>query len=156
MTRRRSLLVLAASSWAARAWAHHGWDAYDTRQPLYIEGPVTTLMWADPHPHLELLHRPGYALPMDLADRDIPAQRAPFDARAVLRRAVVPAGSEARWRVDLPELNRLIAWDLARPKIGMRLGVVGYAGPPVTGTPTMVAEILFIGERAYPMRSDPA
>lgn len=156
MTRRRSLLVLAASSWAAHAWAHHGWDIYDTRRPLYVEGLVVTLTWADPHPRLELLHRPEYALARNLAESDVPAQKEALDVKDILRRAVVPTGPEARWRVDLPELNRLVAWDLKRPKIGMRLGVLGYAGPPVTGTATMAAEVLFIGERAYPMRSDPA
>ncbi|TFY99865.1 DUF6152 family protein [Ramlibacter rhizophilus] len=153
---RRSLLALAGAACAApRAFANHGWSIYDTARPLYIEGPVTTILWADPHPHLELLHRPGYALPADLAHRRMPAQREAADLEGMLRAATVPLTPEGHWRVELPELNRLVAWDVKRPRIDTRLGVLGYPGPPVTGTPTLRAEVLFIGDRAYPLRSSP-
>lgn len=60
-----------------------------------------------------------------------------------------------RWRIELPTLARLSKWDLPRPKIDPLIGVVGHPGPPVTGTPTLQAEVLFIGGRAYPLRSVP-
>ena len=60
------------------------------------------------------------------------------------------------WYVSLPTLARLSVWGVPRPHIKQVIGLVGYPGPPVTGTPAVKAEILFIGRRAYPMRSDPA
>jgi hypothetical protein len=76
--------------------------------------------------------------------------------QALLSRARLPVSDDAIWRVDLPSLARLTIWDLPRPKIGNVLGIVGFAGPPVTGSPTLQAEIIFIGEKGYPLRSDPA
>ena len=61
---------------------------------------------------------------------------------------------EGRWRVDLPPLYRLMAGKVERPKIGGMVGVIGFAGPLVTGTPTMRAELLFVSDSVYPMRSD--
>lgn len=63
---------------------------------------------------------------------------------------------DAKWTPCACSLARVSAWNLRRPKIKQVIGVIGFAGPPVTGTPTLRAEILFIGDRAYPMRSDPA
>lgn len=141
---------------AGRGWAHHAWEPYDSAAPLYLEGPVLNIIWADPHPHLEIAHRPGTALPRDFARRRIPPQQEPVDVEALLRKATVPVGEDRIWQVQLPSLARLSAWGVQRPKIDDVIGVLGLRGPPVTNSPTVRAEILFIGDRAYPMRSDPA
>lgn len=155
--KRRSLLLAAGALPVAGLRAEHGWEAYDLARPLYLEGEVAVILWSDPHPHLELLHRQDARLPHDLLLRRIPRQRDPIDLVAVLARAVVPpAANDRRWRVDLPTLARLSKWGLPRPKIKQVIGVIGYPGPPVTGTSTLRAEVLFIGDRAYPLRSDPA
>ena len=159
MIRRREFgfgALAGAALWTCRARATHGWEAYDTARPLYLEGPVVVLFWFGPHPHLELMHRPGYAIPPDLPKRPVPRQQDPVDVERLLRTATIPVAPEGRWRVELAELHRLTRWGVERPMIGARLGVIGYAGPPVTGTPTLRAEILFVGDKAYPMRSDPA
>ncbi|MGV3572839.1 MAG: hypothetical protein ACO1PB_19760 [Ramlibacter sp.] len=154
---RRTFAIAVAALPFGFARAEHGWEAYDLAVPLYLEGEVTHIIWGDPHPHLELLHRPAQQVPADLRLRQIPAQKQAVDARRLLAEARVAPRSTGRfWRVELPSLARLQAWDMRRPKVGQVLGVIGFAGPPVTGTPTLRAEILFIGDRAYPMRSDPA
>jgi hypothetical protein len=155
--RRRSLLIALAAAPAGFVRAHHGWEPFDPALALYLEGPVTQIIWADPHPHLELLHRPEVMLPGDLRDRAIPPQRETVDTAQLLARArVAPAFSGRFWRVDLPSLARLNKWDVRRPKVEQVIGVIGFAGPETTATPTLRAEILFIGDKAYPMRSDPA
>ena len=74
----------------------------------------------------------------------------------LLSKAVVATRSGEVWRVELPTLARLSAWKMPRPKIEQVLGVIGFPGPALAGTPTVRAEFLFIEGRAFPMRSDPA
>lgn len=74
----------------------------------------------------------------------------------LLALATLPVNAGGRWRVDLPTLARLNAWGIARPRLGESLGVIGYPGPSVTGTPALEAALLFIGDKVYPLRSDPA
>lgn len=155
--RRRDILGWAAAlSGLDRARAEHGWKPYDGVPPVYLEGPVVVLTWADPHPHLELLHRAETRLPYDLRSRVIPRQKEPRDTAELLALATLPVNADGRWRVDLPTLARLSIWGVARPRIGEPLGVIGYPGPPVTGTPSLEAALLFVGDKVYPLRSDPA
>lgn len=156
MQRRSFFTALATLSPVPLALAEHGWETYDLAKPLYLEGEVTTIIWADPHSHLELLHRSGVTVPADLLQRPIPKQRENVDTAALLRNARVPPAGREIWRVELPSLALLSKWDVRRPKIQQVIGVVGYPGPQLLDTPTVRAEILFIGGKAYPMRSDPA
>lgn len=157
MDRRIFLATLGAMLPVGAARAHHGWEPYDLTRPLYVEGEVTVIMWSDPHPHLELLHRPDAQLPRGLNPRSLPPQKDAVDYARILASArVAPATSSRVWRVDLPTLARLTAWKVARPHIKQVIGVVGYPGPLVTGTPTLAAELLVFDDRLYPMRSDPA
>lgn len=153
---RRSALVALAAICSSRSWAEHGWEAYDLARPLYLEGEVSTLLWSDPHAYLELVPDSGAKVPPDLRRRIVPRQKEKVDTAALLARAAVPVLGSRIWRVELASLARLSVWDVPRPKIKDHLGVVGYAGPPVGETPTLRAEILFIGDKAYPLRSDPA
>lgn len=156
---RRHLLMAAPGLALASAGLHAG-QARNTppgagEQPLYLEGPVTTLLWA-PQPHLELAQIPNATLPADLARRKIPRQKDPVDVGALLQAARVPGAEDRIWRVELPPINRLEAWNVPRPKIDQVVSVLGWRVPAVAGTPTLRAEILFIDGRAYPLRSDPA
>ncbi|WP_119154655.1 DUF6152 family protein [Caldimonas tepidiphila] len=153
---RRSVLAAVAALCSSRAWAEHGWEAYDTTRPLYLEGEVATLLWSDPHAYLELAPDPGARVPADLRQRLVPRQKEQVDTAALLAKAALPTQSSRIWRVELASLARLSVWDVPRPKIKDRIGVIGHAGPPVRETPTLRAEILFIGGKAYPLRSDPA
>lgn len=155
--RRRQIAGLAAACWWPRTWAAQPAAGYDPGRPLYIEGPVVFLLWAEPQPHLELLHRIGTAVPADLAQRPVPRQKDALDTAALLARAALPLSREdRRWQVNLPGMARLSAWNVPRPRIDEVIAVVGFPGPPATGTPTLRPEILFMGGRAYPMRADPA
>lgn len=155
MNRRSALLTFAlAVPWPLRA--HHGWSTFDTARPLYLEGVVSTVTWADPHAQLELQLNPSPELPPDLTRRTLPPQQDPIDLKAVLAKVALPVPGDRQWRVFLPSLARLASWDVRRPKVGDAIAVVGYPGPVELGDPAARAEILFIGERAYPLRSDPA
>jgi hypothetical protein len=79
MDRRTFLATMSTLLPPAAARAHHGWEPYDWMRPLYVEGEVTVVTWADPHPHLELLHRPGAILPRSLQARSLPPQKEPVD-----------------------------------------------------------------------------
>lgn len=153
---RRSLLAALASFPTASALAEHGWESYDTVRPLYLEGPVTTIIWADPHAHLEMLHRPSSAVvPADLRRRPVPRQKENVDVGALLEIAAAPAVSGV-WRVELPSLARLSKWDVPRPKIKQVVSLLGYLGPQLLDTKTIRAEVFFVDGKAYPLRSDPA
>ncbi len=76
--------------------------------------------------------------------------------KALLQKAVTPTDGGEHWRVELPSLARLSKWNVPRPKIKQVIGVIGYLGPQLKGTPTIRLEILFIDGKPYPMRSDPA
>lgn len=153
MHRRFFLTTLAALA-PLPALAEHGWERYDQAAPVYLVGEVTSIIWADPHPHLELAHRPA-RLPVDLHLR-VPPQKEPVDVAALLRNAAVPVIGGEIWRVELPTLARLALWNVPRPKIKQVISVLGYPGPQLKDTKTVVAEILFIDGKAYPMRSGPA
>lgn len=151
---RRQLLVLLGASAAPWAKAATEWKPYLGVPPLYIEGEVTTLIWAEPQPYLELLHRNGARIPEDLTAREIAPHRDTARTRALLERAALPFGEDRRWRVQLPTMPQLMAWGMQRPKIGEVVGVVGFAGPPITSVQALQAEVLFTGVRGYPLRGE--
>ena len=58
MQRRTVLLAAAAAPLAAAA--HHGWSSFDQDRPVYLEGRIKSVRWANPHAEL-LLARDGLA-----------------------------------------------------------------------------------------------
>jgi hypothetical protein len=46
---KRALVFLAALAMPAAAIAHHGWSSYDGEKALQVDGPLSTLSWANPH-----------------------------------------------------------------------------------------------------------
>lgn len=116
-----------------------------------------TIIWADPHTHLELLHQPrGLSVPADLRRLPVPKQKENVDIGALIQKAVVPSVSGEIWRVELPSLARISKWKVPRPKIKQVVGLIGYLGPQLLDTKTVRVEVLFVNGEAYPMRSDPA
>jgi hypothetical protein len=145
------LLGAAAAPWALAATE---WQPYASVPPLYLEGEVTTIIWADPSPYLELLHREGAVIPADLTAREIAPHKDLQRVRNLLKRAALPFSEDRRWRVQLPSMPRLQAAGMQRPKIGEVVGVVGFAGPPVSAVQVLQAEVVFTGARGYPLRSE--
>lgn len=159
---RRSLITaftaapLAAFLPVRPAQAHHGWSSFDVRRPLYIEGRVAAVRWANPHAHLELTPAADLRLPADLAKRAVPAQQASVDAAGVLGAAQLPKRHGERWTVELAPLFRMQAWDITPLEVGELISLVGYAAPEEQGAPVMRAEFLFANGKAYGLRSAPA
>ena len=158
---RRSLLHAAGLALlplaALTARAHHGWSGFDQDRPLYLEGRAARVRWANPHAEIELELAAGPpALPADLKQRALPAQTAPVDGAALLARAQPPTRRDRRWTVELAPLTRLQAWKVEEIRPGARVAVVGYTFSGEKGDPVLRAEYLFVGDRAYGLRSSPA
>lgn len=147
-----SLLVLAVP----RTFAHHGWSSFDPTRPLWLEGRAVKVAWRNPHAELEIERAEGAALPADLAGRALPPQTAPVDGPALLKAASLPTRKDRRWTVELAPMARLEAWKVPEPKPGDALGVLGFTFTGEKGDAVLRAEYLFVGGRAYGMRSAPA
>jgi hypothetical protein len=111
---------------------------------------VTVIIWADPLPHLELLHRADAHVALARWDHLLAARGEPSALRRLLADAIIPPAVDGgRWRVELPSLARLSAAGVPRPRIGTLCEVLGSWTSPVTGTPTVRAEVLFQDGRVY-------
>ena len=136
--KRRELMLAALAAPAVGlpllARAHHGWGSFDQE----LEVPA------------------GLKVPAGLVQRAIPAQTAPVDGKALLAKAVVPNRKDRKWEIELAPLTRMNAWNVAEIKVGDTLSVVGFIFKEEKGEPILRAEYLFIGDRAYGLRSSPA
>ncbi|WP_119152960.1 DUF6152 family protein [Caldimonas tepidiphila] len=155
---RRHLLIAAAGTglFARLAQAHHGWSNFDETQPVYLEGRAAQVRWRNPHAEILLELEPQLALPPDLARRPLPPQAAPVDGPALLARAALPQRPDRRWTVELAPLTRLGAWGLGEIAPGAELSVVGFVQKQPQGEARLRAEYLFVGGKAYGLRSAPA
>ena len=158
---RRSFLRAAGAVplWAGAmsgAYAHHGWSGFDQERPLYLEGRAAKVRWANPHAEIELELPPEPRLPADLKQRALPAQTAQVDGAALLARAQLPTRRDRRWTVELAPLTRLQAWRLEEIAPGTPLSVVGYTFAGERGDAVLRAEYVFVGGKAYGLRSSPA
>jgi len=151
---RRLMLLSALSLAALPAVAHHGWSSFNQEQPLYLEGRVKTVKWANPHVEAVLAVGGDLKLPADLAKRPLPAQTQQVDGAALLGKARVPGDAAGDWEVEFAPLSRMEAWNVAPLKAGDRIGLVGYAG--VAGKPKLMrVEYLIVNGQAYGLRSAP-
>lgn len=153
---KRRELLLAGLACPALARAHHGWSSFDQDRPLYLEGRVVESRWRNPHAELVLELPADYRLPAGLATRNVPAQAAPVDGKALLAKAAAPRRRDRRWEVELAPLTRLQAWQLAPVAAGTTVGVLGYTHKDEQGDPVLRAEYLFVDGKAYGLRSSPA
>ncbi|WP_010458803.1 DUF6152 family protein [Acidovorax radicis] len=152
----RRHVLLAASAVPLGVHAHHGWSSFDPERPIYLEGKVLKVRWQNPHAELELEIPAELKLPVDLAQRVVPAQTSPVDGKALLAKAVLPNRKDRRWEVELAPLTRMQAWQVQEIKTGAAVSVVGFTLREEKGDAVLRAEYLFVDGKAYGLRSSPA
>jgi Family of unknown function (DUF6152) len=152
---RRRTLLLSAAGLPTLALAHHGWSSFDQDRPIYLEGRVTGVRWQNPHAELDLEVSPSLKVPADLASRQLPAQSAAIDRKALLAKAQVPTRKDKVWEIELAPLTRMEAWKVAEIKPGAQVSVVGF-GLKDEKEAVVRAEYLFVDGKAYGLRSSPA
>ncbi|MGD9945017.1 MAG: DUF6152 family protein [Burkholderiaceae bacterium] len=156
---RRSLLaaaLLTALPVPRSVLAHHGWSSFDQGRPLYLEGRATKVAWRNPHAEFMLEVKPDLALPADLARRPVPAQSAGVDGPGLLARTQLPRRKDRVWEIELAPLTRMQAWQVPQLTNGTEVAVVGFTFDGEQGKPVLRAEYLWVGGKAYGMRSSPA
>ncbi len=156
MSLQRRHLLVAATAWPLGVRAHHGWSSFDPDRPIYLEGTVRKARWQNPHAELSLELAAGLKLPADLAQRQVPAQTAPVDGRALLAKAVLPTRKDRLWEVELAPLTRMQAWQVQEIRPGAQVSVVGFTLREEKGDPVLRAEYLYVDGKAYGLRSSPA
>lgn len=159
MKRREWILSALAAPWLAAppvVLAHHGWSSFDQNRPIYLEGKVVAVRWANPHAELDIEVPANLKLPADLTTRDVPAQTAPVDGRALLARAVVPTRKDRRWEIELAPLTRMEAWKVPEIKAGATVSLLGFTLTGEQGEAVMRVEYLYFAGKAYALRSSPA
>jgi hypothetical protein len=152
MLQRRTLLLALPLP----VLAHHGWNSFDGTQPLYLVGRADKVRWANPHVELDLVRDAAAALPADLAQRPLPAQTATVDGPGLLAKARLPKRFDARWAVELAPLTRMNAWAVPEIKDGDRIEVLGFSFKDEAGSATLRAEYVWVGGKAFGLRSAPA
>jgi hypothetical protein len=157
-TRRHTLQLFAATALPASlaAKAHHGWSSFDLDRPVYLEGKASKVKWQNAHTELTLELPAALKLPSDLGTRNIPAQTAPVDAPALLKKAVLPKRSDSAWEIELAPLFRMNAWKIPEIKNGQNLAVLGFTFKEEKGSAILRAEFLWLDGKAYALRSSPA
>ena len=157
-TRRLTLQLIATAALPAgfSAQAHHGWSSFDLDRPVYLEGKASKVKWQNAHTELTLELNPGMKLPADLATRSIPAQTAPVDAPALLKKAQLPKRADKAWEIELAPLFRMNAWKVAEIKEGQSLAVLGFTFKDEKGSAILRAEFLWTEGKTYALRSSPA
>lgn len=153
--KRRTLLVAAAAVPVA-AQAHHGWSSFDQDRPVYLEGKVKSVRWANPHAEVTLTVDAGLRLPADLAGRSVPAQSQNVDGAAILAKTRLPEAAAGDWTIEFAPLARMNAWDVREPKAGERIEVIGYVAPKIGNGRLLRVEYLFAGGKVAGLRSSPA
>ncbi len=159
MQRREFVQVAAVLGWggvATGAMAHHGWSSFDQGRPIYLEGKTANVRWRNPHVELSLELPETLRVPSDLAQRALPAQTAGVDGPALLARAVAPTRRDRRWDVELAPLFRLGQWQMPEIRNGDDLSLIGFTFKDEVGEPIVRAEYVFVGGKAYGLRSSPA
>jgi hypothetical protein len=152
---RRLLLAGAVLAALRPAWAHHGWSSFDQTRPLYLEGRAVGVAWRNPHVEFELELPAEPKLPADLAMRPLPAQSAPVDGAALLKAATLPTRKDRRWQIELAPLSRMQAWQVPEIRTGDSVGVLGFTFAGEKGEAILRGEYVFVGGKAYGLRSSP-
>ena len=155
MNRRNFLIASSLAAIANRAYAHHGWGSFDQTQPIYLQGVVEEVEWANPHVEIDIRVPAALKLPADLATRVIRAQQVAIDAAALFAKTKVPTRKDREWEIELAPLTRMQAWNIEPIKKGETLEVVGFTFPKQEGEAILRAEFLFRGGKAYGLRSSP-
>jgi hypothetical protein len=153
---KRRILLLAAAAAPAAALAHHGWSSFDQEKPVYLEGRVKTVRWANPHAEVVITVEAALKLPADLAGRSMPAQSQNVDGAAILARTRLPEAAAGEWTIEFAPLFRMNAWGVRELRAGDRIEVIGYIAPKIGGGRLLRVEYLFSDGKVYGLRSSPA
>jgi hypothetical protein len=156
MQRRPFVFAGIALPLAGAAQAHHGWSSFDQDRPIYLEGKARKVKWQNPHAELELEITSALKLPADLASRELPAQSAPVDAKALLAKATLPKRSDKLWEIELAPLTRMQAWNVPEIAAGASLALLGFTFKDEKGAAIARVEYLWLDGKAYALRSSPA
>lgn len=156
MQRRQILIAGSGALWLGVTRAHHGWSSFDQTRPIWLEGRAAQVVWRNPHAELKLELPANPTLPADLASRTVPAQTASVDGKALLATAQLPKRRDKVWDVELAPLTRLQAWAVPEIKAGAAVAVLGFTFTDEKGDAVLRAEYLFVGGKAYGLRSSPA
>jgi Family of unknown function (DUF6152) len=152
----RRTIIAAALSAPLAVRAHHGWSSFDQGRPIYLEGRATKVAWRNPHAELSLELPAELKLPPDLAGRALPAQAAAVDGAALLKAAQLPTRKDRVWQIELAPLTRMQAWGVPEIKAGDQVAMVGFTFSGEKGDPVLRVEYLFVGGKAFGLRSSPA
>ena len=159
MKRREWIGGALAAPWVASpsaVLAHHGWSSFDQGRPIYLEGKVIAVRWGNPHAELDIDVPANLKLPADLIKREIPAQTAPVDGRALLAQAILPTRKDRQWEIELAPLTRMEAWKVPEIKVGAVVSMLGFTLVGERGEAVMRVEYLYLAGKAYALRSSPA
>ncbi|MCW5667001.1 MAG: hypothetical protein KIT35_24455 [Piscinibacter sp.] len=153
---RRTFLAAASATASSAAFAHHGWSSFDQGRPIYLEGLARRVAWRNPHVEFDLELAADLRLPADLAQRPLPAQSAQVDGPKLLAAARLPTRRDKVWHIELAPLTRMQAWQVPELKDGDRVALLGFTFTEEKGDAVLRAEYLFVGGKAYGLRSSPA
>ncbi len=153
---RRHLLIAAPALLALDVRAHHGWSSFDQSRPIYLQGKAAKVAWRNPHAEVMLELDADLKLPTDLKQRTPPAQSASVDGAAILANAQLPTRKDKTWEIELAPLTRMQAWNVPEIKVGDSVAVIGFTFTEEKGEAVLRAEYLFVGGKAYALRSSPA
>lgn len=157
MNRRNFVLGAAVFGFLPNlARAHHGWGGFDTATPVYLAGTVKESKWRNPHAELVIEVPATLALPQDLGDRTLPAQRSTIDGPDILRRTLLPQRPGGDWTIELAPLLRISQWRIEEIGRGEAVEAIGYVMRMDNAPAYMRAEYLFHAGRVYGLRSAPA
>jgi hypothetical protein len=156
LLRRRLVFAAPLIGLPVAVHAHHGWSSFDQSRPLYLEGRAQNVAWRNPHVELDLEVAADLKLPPDLAQRALPPQSAAVDGAGLLKAARLPTRRDRRWHVELAPLSRMQAWQVPEIKNGDAVALLGFAFTGEQGDAVLRAEFLFLGSKAYGLRSSPA
>jgi hypothetical protein len=150
-------LLTAALFLLSPALAHHGWSSFEQDKPLYLQGTVKSVRWANPHAEAVIEVAPDLKLPNDLASREMPRQTQAVDGAALVKKTALPPSPAGEWQLEFAPMFRMQAWGLGEaPKVGDRIEVIGYTAPTIARGRLMRVEYVFHGGRAGALRSSPA
>jgi Family of unknown function (DUF6152) len=153
---KRRTLLIAAAALPSAALGHHGWSSFDQDKPVYLEGRVKTVRWANPHAEVELVVDATLKLPAELSRRSVPAQSQNVDGAAIMAKVRLPESAGGEWTIEFAPLFRMQAWGVREPRAGDRIEVVGYIAPKIGDGRLLRVEYLFSDGKVYGLRSSPA
>jgi hypothetical protein len=85
----------------------------------------------------------------------VPPQSASVDGPGLLKAATLPTRRDKRWHIELAPLSRVEAWKVPEVKNGDLVSMLGFAFAGEKGDAVLRVEYLWVGGKAYGMRSSP-